>query len=185
MIKKIRKFWQRFKAIPALRSSDERQLELFWKKLQDYLRKENFVFGVYESAKSLRVRYRMKGEDLPEFSYFLHKTRVYLRCDFAAYDEHADAGNIFILAQHLNNLIQYDGIVEVDTKEQTCSLLFDVDYRPYLLGLLDLDDLINRHFAILLDVRQSYFRLLVEGEEPAIIFADLVASNKNEQDNNE
>jgi hypothetical protein len=150
--------------------------------LQNHLSKENYSFGVYETAKSLRVRYWVKGAELPEFNYYLHKTRIYLRCDFASYDEHSDAGDIFILAQHLNNLIQHDGIVEIDTREQTCSLLFDVDYRPYLLGLLDIEDLINRHCLILLDVRHSFMRLLIEGEDPAIIFADLVAGNEENED---
>jgi hypothetical protein len=124
----------------------------------------------------------MNKEEMPEFRYYLHKTRIYLRCDFITYDDGADAGNIFILAQHLNNVIQNDGIVEINPGEQSCSLLFDVDFRPYLLGLLNLDDLISRHFAILIDVRHAFFRLLTEGEEPAVIFADLIAGNEEKEE---
>ena len=177
-MEKIKLFWRRIVAVPALFSSEEKQLRMFWKMLKAHMTRAQYKFGAYETEKTLRARFQTEGDYTTEIDYYLDKNRIYLNCEFTGYDDEADVGNIFILAQHFNNVIRHDGIVHVDTRTQTCSLHFDVDFRPYLFRQADLDDLIGRHFVILMDVQNSFYRLLVEGEEPAIIFADLIANNK-------
>jgi hypothetical protein len=99
------------------------------------------------------------------------------------YGDDADAPDLFILAQHMNNFIPRDGKIYIDTREQRISLAFNVDFRLYLLGLLDVQEIILRHYHITLDARKCFQRLIREGTDPVEIIADLLAEDDADEEN--
>lgn len=180
----MNRFSQFFRNISVILSSEERQSRLFWKMLKNHLTESELVFGAYERERTLHVDLEVAENTTLKFEYFVHKARFFLICRFLKYDAPEDASEIFILAQHMNNLIGHDGTLRVETDEQVCSLVFNVDFRPILLGFSGIRELIIRHHSIAVDARNAFLRLMIEGEEPAIIIADLLKEN-NQEDSGE
>ena len=184
-------FMRRVANIPILLSSEGRQERIFWKMLKNHFKKTGYSFGTFEKEKTIQMEFELSDESDLLFSYFVYKNSFCLRCNFLSYADPLDASEIFILAQHLNNLIREGGKIRIDTEDQTLSLFYQVDYRQLLFGYADLEEWIDRHSSLVYDVRKSFLRLLTEGIEPAIIIADLLnrdreddASNENPDTNN-
>jgi hypothetical protein len=170
-------FFRHFDRIPALLASEEKQLLLFWKMMKKHLERKKYFFGIYENEKTLRAEFKVEEDLILNFDYSLHQTRLYLVCESVECGDDADASDLFILAQHMNNFIPRDGKIHIDTREQRIALAFNVDFRLYLLGLLDVQEIILRHYHITLDARKCFQRLIREGTDPVEIIADLLAED--------
>jgi hypothetical protein len=172
---------KRFSSIPALLSSPKKQQDRFWKMLKSHLENEGYSFGVFEKARVITLNMEMTENTSLQFDFRLFENHLQLYCHFISYEDPEDAGDVFILAQHFNNVIRYNGMIRVNSEEQICLLHFEVDFRPFLLGLSDIKDLIHRHYSILIDPRNGYIRLLHNREEPALIIADLLRDENDEE----
>jgi hypothetical protein len=171
-----------FKGLQAFLSSEERQTRLFWYMLKNHLTESELVFGTYEREKTLQVDLEVAENTTLKFEYIVHRSRFFLVCRFLKYEAPEDASEIFILAQHMNNLIGHDGTLRIETDDQICSLVFNVDFRPILFGYSGIRELILRHHSITVDARNAFLRLMLEGEEPAIIIADLMREESENED---
>jgi hypothetical protein len=178
---KSKNLLSRLRTISSFLSSEERQTELFWNLLKEYFKNTGYSYGTFENEKAIQQEIEISEGSCILFNYYLNRTRFYLRSNFLHYPEPQDASEIFILAQHLNNLIRGEGKIRIDTEEQCCILSFDVDLRPYLFGLSDIDEIIHLHTALVSDARKAYQRLLLEGVEPALIIADLLKRDDDDE----
>ena len=81
--------------------------------------------------------------------------------------------DIFILATHLNNLLN-SGTVLINAEQNYVEYVLKTDLLIPLLYKGEIENKITRHYSTTININKAFQRLINEQEVPAIIIADLL-----------
>ena len=170
MLKRIKYY---FKRIYRLSLNHKKKEEIFWKDLKKLHADVEWPSGVYEKEKYIETAFGI-GDDRAEFFYYMVYDG-YFHCRVKVLDAYPVelTTELFILAAHFNNIMNY-GVVVVNVDSGF------VEYHlknNLLLPLLYHGEIYNQiitHYDISKEIYFAFQRLVVEGEAPAIIIADLL-----------
>jgi hypothetical protein len=154
--------------------SPDRHAEKVWSHLKKVCSEGGWRCGIYEEDKYVEVQFQIAENVWEKHFYFVMDDRIKFRVRVVEEFDEDQAIDVFILAQHFNNVLN-NGKVVVSPEHR---YLEYVQTRDILVPLLYDDELylqMNRHHDTAKDVYTCFQRLLVEQVEPAIIIADLLA----------
>ena len=164
--------------------SFEKQEELVWNDLKKFHNGADFKSGVYERERYIETIFGLSDEQLGTFYYMLYDGRYHCRVKVLESFPEELATDVFILASHINNVLN-NGIVIVNVNRGYVEFHQKRDLLVPLIYTDDIYDQLLRHYNTSKDIYSAFRRLIVEQEAPAIIIADLLKKNEEEDEKKE
>lgn len=154
--------------------------DLVWNDLKKLHLDANWNSGVHERDKVITCHFSINDTKILQYLHYINNGNFNVRVTLIDEFEEECINEVFILTTHINNIISR-GQVTVNPNNRSVSY---TDYDPIIIPLLysgDIYDRIIRHYNLSKIVYAAFDRLLYEGESPAIIIADIINENKNEE----
>jgi hypothetical protein len=164
------------KRIYRISLSFEKQEKLVWNDLKKFHAGTDWKSGVFEKEKYVETVFRLDEKRSGIFYYMIYDGRYHCRVKVLENYPEELTTDIFILAAHLNNVLN-NGVVVVNVNSQYVEYYQKRDLVIPLLYTDDIYDQLIRHFNISKDIYFAFERLVTEQEAPAIIIADLLKKN--------
>lgn len=172
------------KRIYRLSLNFDKQEELFWRDLKKIHQNAEWRYGVYEKDKYIEASFEISDEQVASFYYMIYDSCFHCRVQFLEDYPIELTTELFILAAHLNNLLN-NGIVRVNVNSRYIEYHQKRDLLiPYLYNA-ETHSQIIRHFDTAKEIYSAFQRLIEEQEAPAIIIADLLNKDKKDDENTE
>jgi hypothetical protein len=167
--------------IYRLALSYKKQEEIVWTKLKKLHADAEWKSGVYEKEKYIECFFEIANEQLGVFYYMIYDDSYH--CRFKVLENYPSelTTDLFILATHFNNLLK-NGVVIVNVNNQYVEFHQKRDLLIPLLYNSEIHSQLLSHYNISKDIYSAFQRLVIEGEAPAIIIADLLKSNEEKDD---
>jgi len=175
---KIKFYLQR---IYRLQLSFKKQEEIVWEELKKLHTNANWKHGIYEKEKYINTLFEIGNELGGSFYYLIYDNCFHCRVKVLEDFPTELTTDLFILAAHFNNLLQY-GVVTVHANSQYVEYHLKRDLIIPLLYTGELHDQLSRHYSTSKDIYSAFQRLFIEQEAPAIIIADLLKENERRDD---
>lgn len=181
-MKKIRFYIQR---LYRLSVGYKKQEEILWGEMKKLHTNADWKHGIYEKDKYIEAPFEIADKKAEIFYYMLYDGYYHCRVKIVENFPSELTTDLFVLATHFNNLLS-QGVVMVNVHG------FYIEYhqkREFLIPVLYPNEIYNQliqHYTTSKDIYAAFQRLLIEQEAPAIIIADLLRKNEQEnQANNE
>lgn len=158
--------------------------DLVWNDLKKIHLDAKWRSGIHEHDKLIECSFNIEDSKVLSYLHFIRNGQFYARVTLVDEFEEELINDMFILTTHLNNIL-IRGQVTINPTNRSVNF---TDYEPILIPLLytgDIYEHITRHYNLSKTIYAAYNRLLYEGEAPAIIIADIINENKNEENNTE
>lgn len=176
-MKKLLQFLQRSY---RLTYSYEKQEEYLWEELKQLFLKKDWKAGFYEKDKFIDSVFEIAENQGASYRYYVDEGYFTCQVNILDYFPAEVTSDIFILASHFNNLLT-TGSVTVNVKNNFVSY---TSRREMLIPVLypgEINQQHMKHYSVSQDIYKAFLRLVLEGEAPAIIIADLLNElNQNE-----
>jgi hypothetical protein len=170
-----------FQQLQRLRLSPSKKADKVWNDLKKFFNESDLKVGVHEKDKYVQLYFAGENEDRLNFVNYVENEFLVCRCTCIDSYPVELTTDIFILATHFNNLLNY-GKVVIDVNRKTINYLVKTDLIVPLLNPESINTIFNSHYITSNDIYFAYNRLIYEGEAPAIIIADLLKQNNNNSD---
>jgi len=159
------------------------QEDLVWKDLKEIHSKADWRHGIYEKDKLIETIFDIADNKLERYYYLIHEG--YFNCRVKVLDKYPIelATDLFILAAHFNNLLNY-GVVRVDTESLYVEYNQKIDVLIPLLYTGTIYQQLLSHYKTSKDIHWAFQQLVEKDEAPAIIIADLLKKIKDEEGQN-
>lgn len=177
-MKKIKFYFQR---VYRLSRSYKKHEEILWRELKKFHSNADWKFGVYEKEKYIETPFELASEKVEIFYYIIYDGNYHCRVKIINDFPTDFTIDLFILATHFNNLLT-NGVVIINVHGQYVEFQ---QKRDCLIPVLYPNEIYNQmmqHYNTSRDIYTAFQRLVKDQEAPAIIIADLLRSN---QQNNE
>lgn len=159
-----------------------KQDDVVWKDLKKMHLRSKWDSGIYEKDRFIETIFSISETEHRKFYYMI--TEGFYHCKVNILDTFPVdlTTDVFVLATHFNNLLN-NGVVVVNPNSQ--SVEYNIK-REILIPFLysgTLYDFLIRHHSTSKDIYKAFERLVNEQEAPAIIIADLLNENNNNENN--
>jgi hypothetical protein len=171
---KVKFYLQR---IYRLALSFKKQEETVWRELKKLHADADWKHGVYEKEKYIETIFELGKEKGQAFYYMIYEGCFHCRVKILEDYPRELTTDIFILATHFNNLLT-EGVVKVNVKNHYVEYHQKRDLLIPLLYTSETYDQLRQHYNTSKDIYAAYQRLIIEQEAPAIIIADLLKENE-------
>lgn len=178
----MKKITQHLNKIIRLTLSKTKQETIVWKDLKNLHKRSEWVSGIHEKEKHIETIFDLGDNKRKAFHYFIYDNSLYYRVEILEQYIVDRTTDIFILAQHFNNLLN-NGTITINTREQSVDYFFKTDIIIPLIRPSEIYKNLICHFEATKDIFKSFERLIIESEEPALIIADLLRNNQNSSNN--
>ena len=168
-----------FRRVYRLSLNIEKQELTVWKDLKKLHEDANWKCGVYESDKQIKTVFELGNETGAVFNYFIYDNNFHCAVKILDNFPREYTSEAFILASHFNNLLNR-GKVVIDAEDNYITYQTKKNILIPLLYPETMYEQIIRHINTARDVQWAYQRLMDENEAPAIIIADLLRKNSDE-----
>jgi hypothetical protein len=162
----------------------KRFINIVWERLKKYHLDGNFNSGFYEADKRVESYFKMSENVVLRFFYEVAEGKLKCRGRVLETFDSELTTELFVLATHFNNLLRKGKII-VDPDNLYVDLLLETDLAMIIIYPGELYREIENHFKFTKDVHWAFSQLVEEGEEPAIIIADLLKKNGESPSTNE
>jgi hypothetical protein len=180
------KFYNRirfyFKRLYRISVPAKKQEELVWKDLKKTHTDSDWRFGIYEREKYVETVFSITDDYHEKYYYMLYDNHYHCRVRFMHQFPCDLTTDMFVLATHFNNVLK-NGVVVVNPTDQYVEYRHRINILVPLLYSGEIHAALIEHFNTSRDIYAAFQRLVLEGEAPAIIIADLLNSLKNEGQN--
>lgn len=180
----MRKLWYYVRRVIRLAYSFERKEKLIWNKLKKLHQEKKWRHGIFENDKYIETIFEI-AEGVPATFYYMLYDHAF-HCRVKVLEELPPdlVTDVFVLASHFNNHLS-DGKVVIRVNSGY------VEYKiktELIIPALYEDEIlveIEQHFNTAVDVFAAFQRLVAEQEAPAIIIADILRKNEEEEPSEE
>lgn len=145
---------------------------IVWEDLKKYHQERKFNSGVYEAEKRIESLFSVADGQGLNFNYSVAKGNLHFRVNILTAYAPEIATDIFVLASHFNNVLN-EGVVVVYPSHYCVEFHMKSDCVSNIIYPILIHDLLLIHFNTAKDIYWAFNKLVTEGEEPAIILADL------------
>jgi hypothetical protein len=159
--------------------SFKKQEELVWKDIKKMHQESEWRFGIYERERYVETIFSISENHHEKYFYMLHNNYYYCTVRFMHEFPSDLTTDIFVLATHFNNILK-NGVVVVNPSDQYVEYQQRLNILVPLLYSGEIHTLLIDHYNTSCDIYAAFQRLILEGEAPAIIIADLLNSSKNQ-----
>lgn len=180
-MKKLNNLNYFFKKVYRVIISSEKQQEIVWKDLINLHKHYKWKSGVFENDKYIETTFNLSSDTYANFYYMIYDGHYHCKVNILQSYPPELTSDIFVLAAHFNNILNR-GKVTVNVKESAVRFVINTDILVPLLYSGVLYSQLIKHYKISKDIYAAYQRLIVEGESPAIIIADLLREKDEEKD---
>lgn len=159
----------------------EKQERIVWNRLKKYIDDSDIKHGVYEKERRITAVFEISEGKAVKCHYFLFENHL---CNIMRFLDNYPTDfttELFILATHFNNLLNL-GTVVINVNDRYVEYALKRELIIHALSEGAIADQISAHYAIANDIYYAFQRLVEENEAPAIIIADLL--KKQEQQEN-
>ena len=164
--------------------SRKKQEEIVWNDLKRLHTRKKWRAGFYENDKYIETPFELAEDLQADYFFMVYDSCFHCRVKILE-GLHPDmTTEMFVLASHFNNHLR-DGVVIVNVSRDFVEFHMKSDL---MIPLLDPDEIpiqILRHHEISKDICLAFQRLITEQEAPAIIFADVLKKNREEDEEGE
>jgi len=152
-----------------------------WEYLKAHHLSERWHSGIYEHEKKIESRFNIDGNSNVRFFYVVEEDVFHCRCRlFETFDPEMTT-DVFVLATHFNNMLKFGKII-VEPNNNIIDYIINSKLITFIANPEDIGWQIAGHFQIAQDAFWAFGKLLDEGEEPAIIIADLIRLNDKKEE---
>jgi len=186
MLPKLKMYFDKLKLklklIYRLNLNTLNQEQIVWDDLIKLHIKENWNFTTHENSKCLESIVPVNENTFNRFFYMIYGSKFHSSVKLLHDYPEEITTEIFILAMHINNILN-DGIISINTEKNY------VEYtkkEPVLTSLLVPNQLRNQivlHYEASVKMQWAFDELLNSGEEPLIVFAELMKRIEYEETN--
>lgn len=159
--------------------SFKKQEELVWKDIKKIHQESEWRFGIYERERYVETAFSITDDYHEKYYYMLHDNHYQCRVRFMHQFPSDLTTDMFVLATHFNNVLK-NGVVVVNPTDQYVEYQQRLNILVPLLYSGEIHSLLIDHYNTSRDIYTAFQRLVLEGEAPAIIIADLLNSFKKE-----
>ena len=180
----MRKVITFIRRIYRLSLNKSKQESLVFKDLEKLHIKEEWRHGVYKNEKYIETTFGIADDKVEHFYYMIDDG--YFHCFVKVLDDFPIelTTEFFILATHFNNLLK-NGTVRINANNHCVEYVLKSDLLvPLLYEETILYAQMIRHYETTKDIYWAFQRLINENEAPAIIIADLLKKNEEEEQKN-
>jgi hypothetical protein len=161
----------------------DRYADIVWKKLKAYHLGEKFKTGFFEADKMAETKFNLGDNRIVRFFYSIADNKFKCRSRVLETFDPELGTDLFVLATHFNNLMSR-GKVIVYPEHQIVDVEFEIALELLILYPQELYLQTVRHFQLTENVYWAFLKLTEEGEEPAIIIADVFRKYGKSSSNN-
>ncbi|WP_333696359.1 hypothetical protein [Flavobacterium sp.] len=158
----------------------EKQEEVIWKDIKKLHADCGWRSGVYENDKYIETVFEISKETPVVFHYIVGKYSFHCSVKILENYPLDLTTDFFILATHFNNVLS-DGVVIVNVNNHYIEYHHKVNLLLPLLYRNEIYSQIIRHYDTARDIYEAFQRLINENESPAIIIADILNRNNNQE----
>jgi hypothetical protein len=185
MKKRLIDFWYKIKfttqRLYRILLPPKKRQEKVWSDLIKLCRNSNWRVGIFESEHYVEIEFQIADGEVEKYLYFVGVSSLTCRARVAVDIDEERMTDVFILAQHFNNLLNYgDVVVNVSSRFVEYTFMRDI-LIPYLYSG-DIYDQLLLHHNTSKDLYASFQRLSMEGVEPALIIADFLEEKRVKED---
>jgi hypothetical protein len=160
----------------------KKQEAIVWKEMKNLHLISEWRSGIFENEKYIESFFTISDGQAARYFYMLYDGSYHCRVKVLESFPIEATTEIFVLASHFNNILK-NGVVTINVNDGFVEFHQKIDQLIPLLYPGELHNLLLKHYNTSKDIYTAFQRLLNEGEAPAIIIADLL--NKNRDDNKE
>ena len=178
-MKKIKRY---LKQIYRLTVSHKKGEAIVWRDLKKLHSEAGWKHGIYEKEKYIETVFEIGNGNLGIFYHMIYDRNFHCRVKILEDFDDELTTELFILAAHFNNLLNY-GIVVINVGNHFIEYHQKKDILVPLLFNDEMHEQLVRHYEASKDIHSAFQRLVIEREAPAIIIADLVNEKNRNKDN--
>lgn len=168
-------------ATDVIMRDEAKQKEHVWNELIRIHQVHNFHFGIYEAEKYIDATFAISEKETAQYRYQIFEEELnFTVCVLFSYPIEITT-DLFVLASHFNNRLNF-GKVVIDVENQNVIFTYRNDLAYYALFKEKIHFHLKRHFHISKDIHEAFVKCVLEREEPAVIFGELM--KKLNQENN-
>ena len=168
------------KRIYRLSIGYKKQEKLVWEDLKQLHSEEKWESGVYENEKHIETKFSIAEQQGALFYYSIYEGEYHCRVKVLDGFSSDMTTDIFILAAHFNNLLNY-GAVVVNVQYKFVEYRLKTEILMPLLYPFELYSQLMRHYHTAKDVTWAFQELTDKNEAPALIIADLFKKKEEEE----
>ena len=169
----MRKIIAYLKRVYRLSLTFKKQEEMVWNDLKKHHEDQEYQSGVFEKDRYLESVFQISDKKSLLFFYGISENKFDCRVKILKEFDQDLTTDIFILATHLNNLLN-SGTVVINAEQNYVEYVLKTDLLIPLLYKGEIENKITRHFGTTININKAFQRLINEQEAPAIIIADLL-----------
>ena len=171
------------KQIYRLSLNQVKQEKMVWNDLKKHHEDQKYQSGVFEKDRYLESVFQISDKKSLLFFYGIFENKFDCRVKILKEFDQDLTTDIFILATHLNNLLN-SGTVLINAEQNYVEYVLKTDLLIPLLYKGEIENKITRHYSTTRNINKAFQRLINEQEAPAIIIADLLkdTSEKDKED---
>lgn len=162
----------------------KRFTDIIWERLKKYHLDGKFNSGFYEVEKRVESYFNVSENVVLRFFYEVAEGKLKYRGRVLETFDSELTTELFVLATHFNNLLR-KGKVIVDPENLYVDYVLETDLAMVIIYPGELHRETENHFKFTKDVQWAFGQLVLEGEEPAIIIADLLKKHGESPSTNE
>jgi hypothetical protein len=156
----------------------DQQEELVWQDLKEYHKVQGYNSGVFEQEKTIESVFSISDTKSLKFTYYTQRGTLHFSSLILGQYDPDIASEVFILATHFNNILT-KGCVVVYPDHMCVQFIMKTSYISNIVYPADKHHYTKRHYDSTIDIFWAFNKLIEQGEDPAIIIADLLRE-KNE-----
>jgi hypothetical protein len=180
----MRRLWSniRIMAKRGYRSilTSAKQEAVVWEDMKKLHAEAQWRSGVYESDRCIETVFQIAEETPGVYRYWITENELHSMVRVLDGYNPELTTDIFVLASHFNNLLK-NGTVEVNVETSTVTYRLKQNVLIPSLYTGEIYNQITMHHSTSQDVYWAFQKLVFEGEEPALIIADLLARKGSEE----
>lgn len=174
----MRKIIAYLKRVYRLSLTYKKQEKMLWDDLKKHHKNQKFKSGIFEKDRYIESVFQISDNKSLAFYYSIFENKFI--CWVKVLDTFNEelTSNIFILATHFNNLLNYGNVI-VNVDNNYVEYVLKTDILIPLLYDSEIENQMTRHYNTTKDIEKAFQRLINDLEEPAIIIAELLEESTN------
>lgn len=157
--------------------------EIAWKELIKLNKEAGWHFGQYDKDRKVETAFSFHDDEtFRKFQYEITQRKMIFSVNILQDFEIDSTHDIMILASHFNSLLN-NGIIRVNTSDRQVYCEFTGEILLYVLYPGEIQTDILQHYNLAKDCCWAFNHLLVSGEDPVFIIAELL--KRKEEENKE
>jgi len=157
-----------------------KQDNVVWKDLKKTHLRSKWDSGIYEKDRFIETIFSISETEHRKFYYMITEGFYHCKVNILDIFQVDLTTDVFVLATHFNNLLN-NGVVVVNPNSQSVEFYMKREILIPFLYSGALYDYLIRHHSTSKDIYKAFERLVNEQEAPAIIIADLLNENNNNE----